>query len=183
MREICAHLKSHGVIVYPTDTLYGLGAYALDPIAIERIFELKRMEPSVLSVAFHSFHEAKKYAELPRWTESLFPGPVTVMARAKGQWKYIVKDGKIGIRVPDNSTALGLLKECGPLTSTSANIHGREPLTSIEDIKGVFGDSILYVKGEEPKYNGPSTIIDVTEGLKVIRKGVLPIEYIESKLI
>ena len=182
MREICAHLKSHGVVVYPTDTLYGLGAHAFDPIAIERIFELKRMEPKVLSVAFHSFHEAEKYAELPEWTASLFPGPVTVITRAKGNWKYIVKDGKIGIRIPDNSTALGLLKECGALTSTSANIHGKERLMKIEDIERLFGDSVLYVRGEEPKYNCPSTIIDVTEGLKVIRNGVLPIERIESKL-
>jgi L-threonylcarbamoyladenylate synthase len=174
IEKICEHIRSHGVIVYPTDTLYGLGANPFDEVAVERIFELKRMEPRVMSVAFSSFEEAKIYAKIPEKLSSIFPGPITIIARAKGNWKYIVKDGKIGVRVPDNNTALDILKECGPLTSTSANIHGEPSLKRIEDIMGVFGEKILYVKGENPKYNTPSTIVDITDGFEVIREGAVP---------
>jgi len=172
--EICHHLKSHGVIVYPTDTLYGLGAYAFDTEAIEKIFRLKRMEPRVLSVAFDSFESAENYAYLPEWVSEILPGPVTIIARAKGEWKYIVKDGKIGIRVPDNETALQILRECGPLTSTSANMHGQKEMKDIAEIKRIFGHDVLYVEGEAPKYKMPSTIIDVVDG-KILREGAMKI--------
>lgn len=170
------------MIVYPTDTLYGFGADPFNGDAIRQIFMLKRMEPKVLSVALPSVVRAKEYAEIPEWVEKLLPGPVTIIAKAKGNWRYITENGKIGIRVPDNRTALELLENCGPLISTSANIHGDEPVNEIEGIKGLFGDSVIYIEGEKPKYGEPSTIIDITEGLKIIRKGAMSVEKIRRAL-
>jgi len=180
--EICGELKKGRVAVYPTDTLYGLGADPFNEAAVREVFRLKRMEPRVLSVAFHSAEKARTYAEIPEWVRGLFPGPVTVICRTRGDWRYITENGKIGIRVPDNATALKLLENCGPLTSTSANIHGDESVKDIAEIKELFGNSVIYIEGEGPKYREPSTIIDITDGLKIIRKGAMGVERIERAL-
>ncbi len=176
--EICGELKKGRVVVYPTDTLYGLGADPFDEDAVMEVFRLKRMETRVLSVAFSSIEQAERYAEVPEWVKNLLPGPITIVTRARKDWKYITKEGKIGIRVPDNRTALELLENCGPLTSTSANIHGKEAKT-LEEIKSIFGNSVIYIEGEEPKYREPSTIIDITDGLKIIRNGAMSGERIK----
>lgn len=176
----CLEIHGGRPVVYPTDTLYALGADPFNEDAVEKIFVLKRMKPTVLSVAFPSVEDARRYADVPEWVENLLPGPLTIITESKREWKYITENRKIGIRVPDNRTALELLEKCGPLISTSANIHGHEPLKDIEGIKRLFGDSLLYVKGEEPKYGKPSTIIDITNGLRIIRKGVMSLERIKE---
>lgn len=177
---LCSEMTGGKPVVYPTDTLYALGADPFNEDAVKKIFVLKRMKPAVLSVAFPSVENARKYAEIPEWVERLLPGPLTIITESKGERKYITENGKIGIRVPDNRTSLELLEKCGPLISTSANIHGHEPLKNIEGIKRLFGDSVLYVRGEEPKYGKPSTIIDITNGLRIIRKGVMSMEKIKK---
>ncbi len=167
--KVCEHLKNGGIVAYPTDTLYGLGVNPFDRKALLRLFELKDMEPRVISVAFPDFLEASKYAVLPDELAEIFPAPVTVIAEALSNWDCITFEGKIGIRIPDNTTALALLNECGPMTATSANVHGG-PNLDLEGIKETFGENVMVVEGEEPKYMKPSTIVDIVDK-KVIREG------------
>ncbi len=175
--EICEHLKNDGVIVYPTDTLYALGALAFyHEKAIMKVFELKRMQPKVLSVAFPDFATARKYADVPHEFSHIFPAPLTVIAHSYSRWNHVTLHDKMAIRIPANDTALELLRECGPMTATSANIHNGPNLT-LQEIKETFGDEVLIVDGEEPKYMQPSTIVDVVEG-KVVRAGAYPVHQI-----
>ena len=173
LEKICAHVKNGGVLAYPTDTLYGLGADPFNGRAVRRVFALKRTEPHPISAAFPSFEEASEFAYLPQWARTLLPGPVTIVARARREVRYISDNGSIGIRVPDNGTALEILKRCGPLTATSANLHGGPDMTPAE-IKETFGENVLLVEGEEPGYMRPSTVIDVRQGLDIIREGAVP---------
>ena len=176
-KEICEHLKNNGVIVYPTDTLYALGALAFyHEKAIMKVFELKKMQSRVLSVAFPDFAAARKYADVPQEFSHIFPAPLTVIAHSYSRWNYVTLHDKMAIRIPANETALELLRECGPLTATSANIHNGPNLT-LQEIKETFGDEVLIIEGEEPKYMEPSTIVDVIER-KVIRAGAYPVHEI-----
>ena len=177
MKEICGHLKNDGVIVYPTDTLYALGALAFHhEKAITKLFELKKMQSRVLSVAFPDFATARKYADVSQEFSHIFPAPLTVIAHSFSRWNHVTLHDKMAVRIPANETALELLRECGPLTATSANIHNGPNLT-LKEIKETFGDEVLIVEGEEPKYMQPSTIVDVVEG-KVVRAGAYPVHEI-----
>jgi len=178
--EVCEHIKADGIIVYPTDTLWGLGANPFSERAVLKIFELKEMQPGVVSVAFPDFGRAGEYAQLPWELAHVFPAPLTVIARAYSSWDYITLHGKMGVRIPDNETARNLLNECGPLTATSVNIHGG-PNLSLDEIMDVFGDRVMIVEGEEPKYMQPSTIIDIVDR-RVIRAGAYPTDRLGNLL-
>ncbi len=176
----CEHIRNGGVVVYPTDTLWGMGVNPFDEGAMLNLFRLKKMRDRVVSVAFPDFGKAQAYVELPWELSCVFPAPLTVIAKAYSRWKYMTLNGKMGIRIPDNRTALGLLRECGPLTATSANIHGG-PNLSLEEIKKTFGNDVLIVEGEEPKYMEASTVIDIVDR-RIIRPGAYPSDKLRNLL-
>ena len=183
IRKAIRLLKQGELIVYPTDTLYGLGADIFNEDAIKKVYEVKKRPFDLpLSIAIASVDEMNEYAYMNELAykiahESL-PGALTIILKKRRIIPDIVAKEKIGIRVPANEIALKIAEEM-PITATSANIHGKNPPKEIREAKEQLGDKVaLYIDGG--KLSGkPSTIIDVSEGkVKILREGAIRREEI-----
>lgn len=175
-------LKKGEVIVYPTDTLYGLGADIYNKYAVRKVFQIKkRPMGDPLSVAVSNVDEIEKIAVLDERSRSLaerfLPGKLTLVLKKKSIVLDIVTGGldKIAMRIPDDKIALRLLSEFGPLTATSANIHGKKTPFFIKDIKMQFKERDIAVYLDAGKLEDqPSTIVDATgKTIKIIREGTI----------
>lgn len=165
-------LQKGGVIAYPTETVYGLGANIYYEKAVRRIFQLKKREPNKpLSIMISSFEEVEELCQkMPEYgrhlMEVFWPGPLTLIFKASDKVpKYLIsKDQKIGLRMPNHPITKALMKlHHQPVTSTSANITGAKDAVNVQDVKKSFGDNIdLIIDGGECNVKIPSTVLDVT---------------------
>ena len=183
-------LSEGGLIVYPTETCYGLGGDATNPKALEKIMKYKKLRGSKpISIAVANKTMAKEYVELNETANNIYnnylPGPITVISFSKGtlQPPVVSIQGAVGVRYPDYKFTLDLIKEYGkPITATSANVSYKSPPYSI---KGLIKDlpkksqefiGIYLDAGELPK-NQPSTVLDTTMNeLAVLRQGKIEFE-------
>ena len=157
-----------GLVVYPTETVYGLGANALDPAAVERVFATKeRDRDDPLSLGVPDVAHALKYTH-PTDREVAFireflPGPVTVVVERSTAVPDELTGGRdrVGIRIPDHEMARNLLAETGPLTATSANVSGNPSACRSADLDPAIRDAAAVVidGGETP--GTESTVVDV----------------------
>lgn len=176
-------LKNGKIIVYPTDTLYGLGADIYNIDAVRKVFEIKKRPfNDPISVAVSDINELEKIAFINDTSRQLantfLPGRLTLVMKKRSNIPDIITGGlnKVAIRIPDNKVALELLSEFGPLTSTSANIHGKKTPYIIREISMQFKDEDISVYLNNGKIAGkPSTIVDATKKrIKLIREGAIP---------
>ncbi len=167
-------IKKGGVVIYPTETVYGIGASIFSEKALKKVFEIKRRETGKpVSVAVSNFRMMDGLVYMGEkekdFVRKFLPGPVTVLLRKKTTVPDILTPGTdlVGIRFPDNKTATTLIELAGvPITSTSANLSGGEPPGSVDEIK-IKADYILdcgICSGE------PSTVVDLPNR-RVVRKG------------
>ena len=167
-------IKRGGIVIYPTETVYGIAASIFSDKALKRVFEVKKRLPDKpVSVAVSSFKmmdELVYIGENERhFIKKFLPGPVTVILRKKKAVPDILTPGMelVGIRYPAHKLATGFIELAGvPVTSTSANISGEVPPARVEEIK-ICADYIIdggECKGE------PSTVVDLVN-LKIVRKG------------
>ena len=175
-----AALTNGEVIVYPTDTLYGLGADIYNIDAVQKVFNIKKRPMNdPLSVAISSIDELKKIAfvndKTKRLAESFLPGKLTLVLYKKDCVSDVVTGGldKVAVRIPDNKIALKLLSDFGPITATSANIHGTKTPGILKDIRTQFKDDDVAVYLDNGRLDGqPSTIVDMTgKKIIIVRKG------------
>ena len=174
-------LSEGKLVVYPTDTLYGLGADMFNDSAIKKVFIIKnRPKSNPLSVAVADFPSLQKIAYTNKITkklvENLLPGKLTIILNKKNTVSSLVTGGldKIAIRIPDNEIALELVKKFGPITATSANIHGQKTPGIINDINMQFKDKVEVYIDDGPIEGKPSTIVDASSNnLKIIRQGAI----------
>ncbi|RMF89165.1 MAG: threonylcarbamoyl-AMP synthase [Methanobacteriota archaeon] len=170
-----------GLVVYPTDTLYGLGCSALDEGAIKRLYAVKRRDLSKpVSIAVCDLRMLRRYTSFDEKAmqvlERFLPGPVTIILQKKGLPDLLTGGGRtIGIRIPENRAALRLIMNAGvPVVSTSANVSGREPPETPEEVlEQIPGVDLILDAGrlEGP----PSTVIDLTtEKPRILREGRKP---------
>jgi len=174
-------LKKGGIIVYPTDTLYGIGASIFHPDAISRIFDLKNMSAAPQSIIMNGIEMIREYAVISstiREFLEIFPvGPYTLLIPLKKEKltvvpDVLVKDGKIGIRIPINEFPRHLASMAGPFTSTSANEHGGPAPKSFNGMKLMGAD--LYIDDGPCLFGQPSTILmELDERIKIVRHGAL----------
>ena len=165
-------IRGGGVIAFPTDTVYGLGAAADDEVARKRIYRIKGRPvglPLILMVAAESQLEgwvhldtrAEVFAR--RW----WPGPLTLILHAKG-------GGTLGVRIPKHKVALELLRAVGPLMTTSANLHGRDPAMTAEEAGALPGVTAVLDGGPAPG-GSASSVVDLTgPEVHVLREGAIP---------
>lgn len=171
-------LREGKLIVYPTDTTYGIGADIFNEEAVKRVYEVKRRPSSMpLSIAIHSIDEIEEYAHMNEISYAIaqrfLPGALTIILRKREVVPDFISKEKVAIRIPKNEIALEITKEM-PITATSANIHGEKDAYTIEMAKKSLGNKIsLYIDyGKLPGV--PSTIVDLSEGkIKVIREGAI----------
>lgn len=164
------------LVVFPTDTLYGLGARADRPSAVRRLLMAKGRPPSIpLSFAVSSYEEIERWASLdpPARAEvrGRLPGPYTLLLRANAHARrslapaVVGPGGTIGVRIPDHPIARRLAFRSGPVVATSANRHGRPPARSIEAARRTFETAVeVYLDGPPAPRGRPSQIIDLTGG-------------------
>lgn len=186
-------LKNNGTIVFPTETVYGIGASAISDKAVQKVFEIKfRPENKPINIMVDNIKEICKYANIKsdiekQIIEKFMPGPITIILEKKENISNKVTAGnrKIGIRIPDNKIALELLKECNiPIVASSANISGKDSGINIEEIKKELGENVnIYIDGGTIKMGEPSTIVEVINNEIVIhRKGKITKKQIEKKI-
>lgn len=188
VKEALKCLKSGGILIYPTETCYGVGVDATNFNAVTTILEYKkRPAGKPISVGVATKQMAEEYVEI-LGSESIFdeflPGPVTVVCKSKGKVDARLESEKqtLGIRIPDYPLLLEIIKLFGkPITTTSANSSGKKTPYTINDIlKNISKKQMNLIHtvidaGELPP-NPPSTVIDVsTQDLKVYRQGAVNI--------
>jgi len=171
-------LKHGGLVVYPTDTLYALGADIFNEDAVKKIFKVKKRPFDVpLPVAVSTVVDIKKIAfvdeKIRRLAERFLPGQMTFILNKRDIVPDIVTSGldKVAVRIPDNKFALEILSIFGPLTVTSANIHNMKTPNNVKDIQAQLKGIDVYL--DCGSLDGlPSTIVDMTSGEPVfLREG------------
>lgn len=179
-------LAAKGLVVYPTDTVYGLGANPLDLAAVERVYKVKRRIGKPLPILVSSIQAVDRIAYIDRRAlklmEKFWPGPLTIVLRDKGVLpeKVTLGTGKVGVRMPNHRVALMLAEGIGGLIiGTSANVSGMPSPRTIDEVLKQLGDKVDLVLDAGPvKIGIPSTVIDLTEEKpRLIRRG--PISYEE----
>jgi tRNA threonylcarbamoyl adenosine modification protein (Sua5/YciO/YrdC/YwlC family) len=182
INQVVECLKSGGVIIYPTDTIYGIGCDIFQPKAIERICQLKAINPSKAQLSFicrdlsHLSDFAKSIdTPLYRMLKNHLPGPYTFILNASKQVPKILQNKKstIGIRVPDNEICRSILDELNnPLISTSLPGEMAEEYTDPEVIYEKFGKMVDIVIDGGIGGLIPSTVIDCTSNeWTLVRQG------------
>ena len=182
-------IKKGGIVLFPTRCLYGLGADAFNPEAVDRIFRIKQRpynKPvSVLIKDTNDLHILVKH--IPSTAKCImdyfWPGQITIVFEAKNTISCNLTGGtgKIGIRVPEHPVALSLVKEANsPITGTSANISGKIGCSAISDLEVQFTEKIdILLDAGQLKGGTGSTVIDVTTPFPtILREG-----YISAKNI
>lgn len=191
--DYCARLlKSGEVVAFPTETVYGLGANALDSNAVKKIYQAKgRPSDNPLIVHVANFDWIEKLAYVNDMAkivmQNFMPGSVTMVLPKKEIVPYCVSGGleTVGIRMPDNEIALRLIRESGvPVCAPSANTSTKPSPTSAnhvcEDLKGKI---YAILDGGECSVGVESTVIDLTTPIpRLLRAGGMPIEELEKKL-
>ena len=169
-------LAGGGMIIYPTETVYGIGADATSDKAVKKVIAVKKRSPSKhIIIAVSDLRMARKYAIITKKVELLakafMPGPLTLILESKEPTRNAARR-RIRFRMPDNKFVLSLIRKFGkPITTTSANISGGENLYKIKDIIKTFDGKVDLIidAGNIPKRK-PSTVFDTIE-MKVVREG------------
>jgi L-threonylcarbamoyladenylate synthase len=179
-------IKKGGIVVFPTDTVYGIGCNPYNANAVEKIYEIKSREKiKSLPVLAYSLDTVKEIARIDTFTEKIikkyWPGPLTLILELtdKKLKKSLNLDNKIAVRIPDSKCTLKLLEKCGLLVGTSANISGSPPSTDPKECLKNITNYDVFLNGGTITSKGESTIIEIeNEEIKIIRKGVLKKEEI-----
>ena len=174
-------LKEGKTVVYPTDTIYGIGANALDIEAIEKVYRIKKREfNKPISICVPNIDYIKKVAYMNKETleiiENFLPGPFTIILKKKENIPSLLTAGgeKIGIRLPDSKVCMELSKEF-PITTTSANLSGEKIPESVDGIlKQIDGTVDLILDTGICKHGVHSTVIDMTlNPPQIVREGLI----------
>ncbi|MCJ7680657.1 MAG: L-threonylcarbamoyladenylate synthase [Candidatus Aminicenantes bacterium] len=180
MEKIVGILRTGGVIVYPTDTFYGLGAGCFFGRAVEKIYQLKGREwkkPLSVVIADREMLGTVAASVPPGFShlaDEFWPGPLTVILKASRDLpKKLLGGGKsVAVRLPDFPWLRELIRTFGfPLTATSANLSGGEDISRPEDVRRIFEGRVdLFVDGGPTPGGRPSTVLDLTVSPPVIRR-------------
>lgn len=178
--QLAQLLKGGAVGVLPTDTVYGLVASAANPAAVERLYALKSREHKPGTLIAASIDQLVSLGIKARYlkaVEQFWPGPISV--ETPHQITYLtMSTGRQGIRIPDFPELLELLREVGPLQTTSANMPGEPVSNTIAEAQAYFGDTVdFYVDGGDLSGHPPSTLIRIVDdAIEVLRAGAVKID-------
>jgi L-threonylcarbamoyladenylate synthase len=180
------------LVVLPTDTVYGIGADAFNPEAVQRLLDAKgrgrHMPPPVLVSARTTLDALA--VDVPDWArtlvETLWPGPLTLVVRQQPslQWDLGETRGTVAVRMPDHDVALELLSRTGPLAVSSANRTGLPAATDADAAEAMLGELVrVILDGGSTPGPVPSTIVDCTgEQPRVLREGIVGTDRLDEVL-
>lgn len=183
-------LREDGVIVYPTDTIYGIGCSIYSKKAVDRIRLIKGRDQSKhFSIICSDLKDLNKYAknvsnEAYKLMKKILPGPYTVILQASREIPRIMQSKRktIGIRVPDNNISRKIVEDLGhPIITTSVNRSGEEPYNCPYLIEENMGNLVEMVIDGGENFARPSTVVDLSESpFNVLREGEDPYGLLEN---
>lgn len=190
LQQAAEIINRGGVIAFPTETVYALGADGMNEQTVQRIFRLKkRMSGKPISIFLPKLQDLKRFVKeitpsASKLIKEFWPGPLTLIFRSKfSQMTYLTgKEGKLGVRVSSSKFVQTLLKSTGsPLTATSANLSGKPEPVSAEQVLSYFEGKIdLVIDGGCSESAIPSSVIDVSEKIPILlREGRIPYEELK----
>ncbi len=193
IRQACEVLSCGCLVAFPTDTLYALGASALDPSAIERVRTVKgRHQGKPLSVLVGSLEGAAALAaalpeEVRGLMQTFWPGALTVVVKASPKLPaaLIAATGTVGLRMPGGAVAQALLAAfASPIIGTSANrTGGPDPADAKTVQKAIGGQIDLVLDGGRVRLGVPSTVIDCTlTPARILREGAIPRQKLQERI-
>ena len=172
-------IKNGGVVIFPTDTVYGIGCDPYNEDAVERIYELKNRDSRkplpILGYSKRFLENIVEFDEITnRIAEKFWPGRLTIVLPLKDDKLKKLSRGTntLAVRVPNNKCALAFLKKCELIVGTSANISGREPFTNPQNIENELINCDIFLNDGIIQSSGPSTVIKIENGkIKILRSG------------
>ena len=189
--DAASAIKNGELIAFPTDTFFALGADGLNERAVESVFATKGRNPGTpvpLLIADVGMTESLS-TEFPdflrKLTDEHWPGALTIVLPASDKVPSVVTagTGTVGLRVPDHDLAREIIRLCGtPITGTSCNITGRDPIKEASIVEQVFGDQIaLCINADCGTSTQPSTVVAYENGeISVLRLGAISVDMIRN---
>ena len=186
IRKSVEIIENGGVIIFPTDTVYGIGCNPYDANAVKKIYEIKSREKiKSLPVLASSIEIVKQISIIDEFTEKIikkyWPGPLTLILKLKDKnlKESLNLEDKIAVRIPNSVCTLKLLNKCNLLVGTSANVSGDSSFTDPQKCMKNVKNYDIFVDGGTITSKGESTIIEIeNEKIHVIREGALKKEDI-----
>ena len=186
IRKSVEIIENGGVIIFPTDTVYGIGCNPYDANAVKKIYEIKSREKiKSLPVLASSIQIVKQISIIDEFTENIikkyWPGPLTLILKLKDKnlKESLNLEDKIAVRIPNSVCTLKLLNKCNLLVGTSANVSGDSSFTDPQECMKNVKNYDIFVDGGTITSKGESTIIEIeNEKIHVIREGALKKEDI-----
>lgn len=167
-------LKNGGIVIFPTDTVYGIGCRIDNRAAVDRIYQIKNTpKDQPFPVLISSVDQLRKYAKITKQAENLikkhWPGALTIILQSKKSKE------QIGFRMPDSSVIKALVEGVGmPIIGTSANFHKSAPPKTYEELDSNFTKLADFVLKGECKLGKESTVVDATGDVpKILRQGAI----------
>ncbi len=177
------------VLCFPTDTVYGLGVIATNDAAVRKLTLAKGRAPDKpLPLLISDMGDALLYADVSPLGRSLmgrfWPGPLTIVMQKKPQYRSAALAGsdKIGLRVPDHELVRELIRRVRePITGTSANRSGGRSPASAQEAAFALGELVsLVIDGGRLRGGQESTVVDITDGVKIVREGAVSREELQQ---
>lgn len=175
-------LQDGAVGVLPTDTLYGLVCAAKNEESVKRLYALKSRERkpgTIIAANIDQLIDLGVKARYLKAVQHFWPGAISVVIPIPAELDYLHAGAQsLPVRIPDNPELLHLLKEIGPLITTSANMPDKKPAATLAEAKNIFGDSVdFYVEGGDFSNREPSTIIRIVDdAIEILREGAVKID-------
>ncbi|MDB4840221.1 L-threonylcarbamoyladenylate synthase [Nitrosopumilus sp.] len=186
IRKSVEIIENGGIIIFPTDTVYGIGCNPYDANAVKKIYEIKSREKiKSLPVLASSIEIVKQISIIDEFTEKIikkyWPGPLTLILKLKDKnlKESLNLEDKIAVRIPNSVCTLKLLNKCNLLVGTSANVSGDSSFTDPQECMKNVKNYDIFVDGGTITSKGESTIIEIeNEKIHFIREGALKKEDI-----
>lgn len=190
VEEAAAAVRRGDLVVLPTDTVYGVGADAFSPAAVEALLAAKGRDrsmpvpvlvssPAMLDALVEQMSDAARAL-----SDQFWPGALTLVVKHTSHlvWDLGESKGTVAVRMPDNDIAQDLISRTGPLAVSSANRSGHPPATTMLDARLQLGAAVsVYLDGGESKAGTASSIVDVTgEPPRLLREGALAVEVLRE---
>lgn len=177
------------VIIFPTDTVYGIGTGLMNKEGIKKIYEIKGRDfNKPLAILVSSLDDVKDYAEITedavKLTKAFWPGGLTIVLKSKPEYEKITGEATIGIRMPNHPLALELLKKHGAMKTTSVNQSGEEPLNDYETINNQYGHLVdkVYQNNYQSSLKSSTVVNLSTKNCEILRIGDISLEEIKKTL-
>ena len=170
-------VKNGGIVVFPTDTVYGMGCDPYDKKSVDKIYQIKeRPKSKPFPLLAYSMDVVSKIVEFDKDSkkiaERFWPGPLTLILKLKDEQmkKSLNLEDKIAVRIPDNRCLLDLLKDCKLLVGTSANISGENSFTNSQECFQKIQDFDIFLDGGDIKNGSESTILEMDQGNPIFHR-------------